>query len=58
MSRQEYLQRAEDCEKLARLSAMASVKEALLATAAYWRKMAATARSVGGTRSARPGQGT
>jgi hypothetical protein len=47
MTREEYLRRAEDCEKLARLSVMGAVKQALLASAAEWRRLAASARSGG-----------
>jgi hypothetical protein len=54
MTRGEYLQRADDCEKLARLNTMASVKHMLLRSAATWRRLAAAASDDGAESPAGP----
>jgi hypothetical protein len=47
MTHQEYLQHADECEQLAAVAKLPSNREALLASAAMWRKLAADTRPEG-----------
>jgi hypothetical protein len=45
MTAEEYLEHAEECDRLAAIAKLAKIREALLASAVMWRKLAADATS-------------
>jgi len=56
MTYEDFLEHAEECERLAEMARLPSNRHALLSAAEMWRKMAADARPRDGEGSNRPGE--